>query len=199
MKKLKYEQKALIVVSLVAFILCIVVSYFSWRSYKLENELNSSQEALLIKDNELATFKESLLSEMDKSEGLSHALEDAREQYETLNTTLADLKNDEYELVYMGDFKYTYYCSEARRHVCGYGLGITASGKPTEVGWTVAADTSVLPMGSIIYVEGVGFREVQDIGGGVKGQHIDILLNTHNECFKQDLTNGGIWILVKKT
>ena len=98
----------------------------------------------------------------------------------------------------MGEFKYAYYCNEPYEHICGCGLGITASGKPTEVGWTVAADTSVLPMGSIIYVEGIGFREVEDVGGAVKGNHIDILLDTHSKCFEQTLVNGGVWILVKK-
>ena len=164
MKEYNYLQKSLLIVTAIAFILCITVN-----------------ATLQIKIDEL-----------------SKSLEQSTKELEVANATISDLKNDEYELVHMGEFKYTYYCDSRYPHICGYGLGVTASGKPTEVGWTVAADTSVLLMGSIIYVEGIGFREVEDVEGAVKGNHIDILLDTHSECFEQTLVNGGVWILVKK-
>ena len=157
----------------------------------VKNALISTQNELAITNEELTNSQESLFIEVEKVTELNELLE-------TANMTIADFKNTEYELVYMGDFKYTYYCNEPYEHICGYGLGLTASGKPTEVGWTVAADTSVLPMGSIIYLENIGFRKVMDIGGGVKGNHIDILLNTHTECFEQTIVNGGVWVLIQK-
>lgn len=189
---MKYNRITRFIISIVTIVLFAAVCYFSLKSNQLNNEL---KETILIKNNELATIKDSLLLEFEKSEGLNRAFENAKERYET---TLTDLKNEEYEFMYMGEFRYTYYCDERRNHICG-GSGITASGKPTEVGWTAAADTSVIPMGSILYIEGIGFREVQDVGSGVNGQHVDILLNTHAECFKQPLANGGVWILIKKS
>lgn len=171
----------------------------------LEEELLNNQTILSSTMNELDVTKESLFAEIEKSNKLSESLQITKEELniinvelESANTTISDLKSSEYELVYMGDFRYTYYCDERYPHICGYGIGLTASGKPTEVGWTVAADTSVLPMGSIIYVEGIGFREVMDRGGGVNGKHIDILMTTHNECFKQTIINGGVWVLIEK-
>lgn len=171
----------------------------------LEAELINNQTLLSSTMNELDASQEDLLAEIEKSNKLNESLKATQAELEiinaeldTANMTIKDLKSEEYELVYMGDFKFTYYCDERYEHICGYGIGLTASGKPTEVGWTVAADTSVLPMGSIIYVEGVGFREVMDRGGGVKGNHIDILMQTHNECFQQSIVRGGVWILVKK-
>lgn len=171
----------------------------------LKTELNSNQVILTSTKKELSLVQEELLTETEKYIELNNTLqstnaelENVRAMLDAANITIEDLKSEEYELVYVGDFRFTYYCDERYEHICGYGIGLTASGKPTEVGWTVAADTSVLPMGSIIYVEGVGFREVMDRGGGVKGNHIDILMQTHNECFQQTLTNGGVWVLIKK-
>ena len=171
----------------------------------LEEELINNQVILSSTIDELDETEEMLIAEIERSNTLSESLKLTQEELdainselESANTTISDLKSTEYELAYMGNFRYTYYCDERYEHICGYGMGLTASGKPTEVGWTVAADTSVLPMGSIIYIEGIGFREVMDRGGGVKGNHIDILMTTHNECFKQTIINGGVWVLIKK-
>lgn len=165
---------------------------------KITEDLSEKLQLLDTTKNELFATQEELRLEIETSSQLNKLLDQANMELHTANTIITELKNEEHELVYMGDFRYTYYCNEPYEHICGYGLGITASGKPTEVGWTVAADTSVLPMGSIIYIEGIGFREVEDVGGAVNGRHIDILLDTHSECFEQTLVNGGVWVLVKK-
>ena len=120
------------------------------------------------------------------------------QELDNANQTIADLKSDEYELVYMGDFKISYYCNELYLHTCG-GTGRTASGKPTEIGLTAAADWSVLPKGSMVYIEGVGFREIQDKGGAVKGKHIDVLVDLHSTAQLLGVHNEGVWLLVKQS
>ena len=57
-------------------------------------------------------------------------------------------------------------------------VGLTASGVRAHAG-TLAADTSVFPMGTIIEVPGYGFGRVEDRGGGVRGSHIDLWFNSH--------------------
>jgi uncharacterized protein YabE (DUF348 family) len=51
--------------------------------------------------------------------------------------------------------------------------GITASGKPLRKG-LVAIDRSLIPFGTMMYVNGYGFAEAADTGGGVKGRWIDL-------------------------
>jgi len=53
--------------------------------------------------------------------------------------------------------------------------GRTASGLPAEYG-LVAVDPSVIPMGSLLYVEGYGFAKAADTGGAIKGRIIDVCL-----------------------
>lgn len=66
--------------------------------------------------------------------------------------------------------------------VTAYGIGCDAPGPHTKLGnvpvegITVAADPAVLPLRSIVWIEGVGLRTVQDIGGAVKGHMLDVYL-----------------------
>ena len=61
-----------------------------------------------------------------------------------------------------------------------YGLGCDAPGPLTAAGtlpvpdFTIAADPAVLPLGSIVWIEGLGERQVHDRGGAVKGRHVDL-------------------------
>lgn len=133
-------------------------------------------------------------SSLDKAQ---NELLECQNELEKANDMIEDLKNDEYELVYMGEYKISYYCDERRSHICG-GSGKTASGKPTEVGVTAAADWSVLPKGTQVYIENIGWREIQDRGSAVKGKHIDVLVELHDEANKLGRDQEGVWLLIKK-
>ena len=50
----------------------------------------------------------------------------------------------------------------------------TASGEPLQEGVTIAVDPDIIPLGSEVYIEGVGTRTAQDTGGGIQGYHIDL-------------------------
>lgn len=63
----------------------------------------------------------------------------------------------------------------------GYGENYkTASGKTPEPYYTVAVDTDQIPMGTHLYIEGVGEVEAQDTGGAVKGDVIDLHVGYDN-------------------
>lgn len=49
---------------------------------------------------------------------------------------------------------------------------------------TVAVDPNVIPLGSVLYVEGYGEAIAADTGGAVKGNIIDIYLPTEAECWQ---------------
>lgn len=61
--------------------------------------------------------------------------------------------------------------------------GITASGKRVAVGM-IAADTTVLPFGTKVYIEGMGIYTVEDTGGAIKGNCIDIYMPNLNDAIK---------------
>lgn len=61
------------------------------------------------------------------------------------------------------------------------GGGRTAMGTQARVG-EIAVDPSVIPLGTSVYIEGVGVRRAEDTGGNIKGNTIDIYMNTQSEC-----------------
>lgn len=62
------------------------------------------------------------------------------------------------------------------------GYGITASGAKVKPGVTIAADPRIIPMGSTVYIEGIGTRVVQDTGSAIKGHRIDIYIPDLSEA-----------------
>ena len=60
-------------------------------------------------------------------------------------------------------------------------IGQTATGAMAKVG-TIAADTRYFKFGTKMTIPGYGSGMVQDRGGKVKGYHIDLYFNTHQEA-----------------
>lgn len=58
----------------------------------------------------------------------------------------------------------------------------TRAGTMPVIGFTIAADPKVLPIGSIVEIEGLGQRMVHDTGGKVRGRHIDLFVGTCREA-----------------
>ena len=73
-------------------------------------------------------------------------------------------------------------------------VGITASGTRAKRG-TIAADTSVFPMGTVLYVPGYGYGRVEDRGGAIKGNRLDLFFDSHQQALtwgRQQL-NVRVW------
>ena len=62
-------------------------------------------------------------------------------------------------------------------------VGQTASGKTARRG-TIAADTRKYPFGTTMYIDGYGYGRVEDRGGAIKGQRIDLFFASHRQALK---------------
>lgn len=164
-------------------VICVLCSIYIIEYKETERELEATKVNLQI-------VEDGLSEQIDNNIMLREQLEKA---YQTLN----DLKSEEYEFVYLGEYKLTYYCDERYPHICG-GSGVTASGRPTTVGSTIGVNPKEIPYGSIVYIEGLGFRSADDTGSGIGTKHIDVLVSGHQEALSQTLLNSDVWVLIKK-
>lgn len=87
------------------------------------------------------------------------------------------------------DIVATAYCS--CKKCCGVwaenrpnGIVYTASGEEAVQGVTIAADWSVYPSGTVLYIDGLGERIVHDKGGAIKGNRIDVYFSDHEEALQ---------------
>ncbi len=109
------------------------------------------------------------------------------------------------EYISIGEYRLTAYC--ACEKCCGHWATIrptdkdgkpivfTASGNVAKQGVTVAADTNVLPFGTVLLIDCHEYI-VQDRGGVIDGNRIDIYFESHEEALKFGVRYQEIFIKV---
>lgn len=104
---------------------------------------------------------------------------------------LSPVKGDA-KTINMGKFKLTAYCP---CYECSEGYGRTThSGKKAKSNHTVAADLSVMNLGDTVTIDGKRYK-VEDSGGGVIGDHLDIFFDTHEEVEEFGVKHGDVKII----
>lgn len=86
---------------------------------------------------------------------------------------------EEPALEYLGEYKVTHYCS--CEECTGKTDGITFTGTAATEGRTVAVDPKVIPLGSEVVLNGENYI-AEDIGGAIKGNRIDVYVESHEEA-----------------
>lgn len=90
----------------------------------------------------------------------------------------------------------TFYCCEPYAHICGTGDGLTALGGPV-LPYVSCAVPKEIPLGSTVMIDwGDGdleYRRADDRGGGVKGNHIDLAVPTHEGALEQGVMFATVY------
>lgn len=98
----------------------------------------------------------------------------------------------------LGDFTITYYTAgkESTGKSKGQrGYGITRSGATVWDGVTVAVDPKVIPLGSYLYIEGIGLRVAQDTGGAINGKDIDVFVPDVDEANRLGRHKAKVYLI----
>ena len=91
-----------------------------------------------------------------------------------------------------GKMKITYYCP---CEICSEGYGrLTATRTCAEAGRTIAVDPTIIDLGSTVIIDGKKYK-AEDVGGGVKGDHIDIFVDTHKETIENGIKYKNVSII----
>ena len=96
------------------------------------------------------------------------------------------------ELVSLGIFTLTAY--DPCLACCGKTDGITATGSKGMAGRTIAVDPEVIPYGSLVVVGGYVFI-AEDAGEAIKGNHIDLFMDTHEVAKQFGVREAEVWLI----
>ena len=91
----------------------------------------------------------------------------------------------------------THYCSELRKHICGTGDGITASGRRVTPYVSVAVDPTVIPLDADVLVDygdgEIHYYRSDDTGAWINGKHIDLAVETHDEALQMGVRTATVY------
>ena len=137
-------------------------------------------------------------------ETLTVQLAEANEQILQLDNAVAELapktsivKADELlRMKRIGEFTVTHYCP--CKKCCGKTDGIGASGRAVIPYYSVAVDPSVIPLGTIIYLDyGDGVLHecrADDTGGAVNGYKLDLCVGEHKSAQMLGVRSATVFV-----
>lgn len=79
---------------------------------------------------------------------------------------------------YLGSFESSGYCSCEK---CSGGYALTYSGTVPQAKHTIAADLDLFPLGTRLVIDGIVYT-VEDMGGGINGNRLDIYFASHEDA-----------------
>lgn len=95
---------------------------------------------------------------------------------------------------FAGKFTATFYCD------CPICVGNksevrTSTGHIPHANRTIAVDTSIIPLHSIVYIKGLGFFVAEDTGSAIKGKRIDVYVDDHEQAKRLGRKTVEVYIL----
>lgn len=158
---------------------------------KAEAEAKKKAEAEAAKaEQQAASSKPSTTQQTSSSNLLTEPVSAKTVAYSSSLLATDSIKKNSTSL---GNYKLTFYCPcEKCNGVAG---AKTASGTTPTEGRTIAVDSSVIPLGSRVYIEGYGVFIAEDTGGAIKNNKIDVFVSSHDRAYELGVQYADIYLL----
>lgn len=115
---------------------------------------------------------------------------------ETIVESMPISYNQKLPFTNIGQFDLSFYCP-CEKCVGKKKIVRTASGTKPKANYTIAVDTRIIPLDSILYIEGFGYFIAQDTGSAIKGNRIDIFVDSHQQALKLGRKKANVYLLKK--
>lgn len=158
---------------------------------RMETTKPSAASSLLLEERKTAEFNPLSLSKPVNEGAEPQGAEDYEDYIETAAIPAGTRTS-------LGVFTVTAYCScsECCGKWSGHKMSIpTQAGVPYPVeGYTISVDPEVIPLRSVVELEGRGTRYAHDTGGSIKGKRIDLFFASHGDALEFGRQELEVWI-----
>lgn len=148
---------------------------------KEEAAAKAAQEAKAKAQAEKDAQYETLLSDPVSAKTVAYSSSLAADDFVTTNAQS------------LGNYRLSFYCPCAECN--GVAGANTASGTVPEEGRTIAVDSSVIPLGSRVYIDGYGVFIAEDTGGAIKGSRIDVHVSSHTRAYELGIKYADVYLI----
>lgn len=203
------ETKSILLSCIFGLIFCFIVVSLN---YKEEDENTKKEKVVEAKDigieevEEVKEKKETTnstsnenntksISEPKKEESKekSEVKEKVEEESKEVNEEPKEEKEESSNLISLGKFKLTAYCSCSK--CCGKWAGSPiASGTMPKANHTIAVDTSVIPFGTKVIINGNTYV-AEDTGSAIKGNKIDVFFDSHSKALNFGVKYAEVFVV----
>lgn len=185
---------AIIIITLITGLLATNGIWINYSSM-LQRELDIEREDRINAEVALAETENEVYDLSIKLKSTNKTLAETAAELDRVVTNDLE-KNGILNLDYIGELTCTAYCCEKYPHICGTGTGKTASGAPVTPDVSVAVgDLEMFPFGTVLYIEGVGIRIVQD-QGNFDCTKLDVAVDTHEHALNWEKQGKHkVWIV----
>lgn len=146
---------------------------------EVKQTLTNKEEQIQNQENEIEELKKKLVSKLE---------EEQKQEEEAQRYVVSRGNTDNSE--YLGNFTISFYTP----YDSGC-TGITATGTVATPNRTVAVDPRVIPLGTKLYIEGLGEVIAEDTGGAIVGNRLDFCVGSTSEAFANGVKNLDIWVI----
>ena len=172
---------------LTAVIILLAVGHIEWL------QLYKEQRAELERLSDVEIERDIYSSSLEQADETIYKLCQEKDELKARLEIKYENEREILDYEYVGDLTITAYCCEKYPHICGGGN--TASGTPPIPYLTCSVgDTDKIPFGTVLYIEGVGIRVVQDTGA-FDGSKLDVAVKTHKEAENWKTKKHKVWII----
>lgn len=195
---------------LIVFILATLFIFYDYTSRNNENgesteavessgieeteETEKIEEAEETEETTLSTEQTETQQKETEAEVETEVATEATENIsETTESTIEESSDSDTNLVSLGRFRLTAYCNCSK--CCGkWAGGATASGVMPVANRTIAVDTSVIPFGTKVVINGNTYV-AEDTGSAIVGNRIDIYFDSHQEALNFGVQYAEVFVV----
>lgn len=151
----------------------------------LEKIVDEEEEIIMLQTKQIDTLQQKLSDAENTIKEQETTIQKIKQEEEVQKKKLEDAEKN----TYLGNFNLSFYSKEQ------FPNSSTSTGVMPQVGVTVAVDPKVIPLGTKIHIEGLGVRIAQDTGGAIKGNKLDVFVETTAEAYQMGRQNRKVWIV----